>query len=84
MAEMRPDEKRTVVLANWYGAGPGLEKLGFQRQGEGHTNYGVFQLTEQERFDLMKRIFDAGLNVMLTHRPNDELLYVDNRQFQTR
>jgi len=73
-----------VEICNWGFCHDRLEALGFVQDKKYHQSYGY--VTEKELMDVVKRIFDSGLNVMLKHSsdPNHIIVFVDNQGFGQR
>jgi hypothetical protein len=70
---------KNVNIYDWTGGIMRLKALGFE-----HNS--VVKMSEEELSIAVKRMFDAGLNVMLAHgqTENDILLAVDTKRFTQR
>ena len=71
-----------VEIANWGFCHKELLDLGFVQDQKYYMSYGF--VPEEELMDVVKRIFDSGLNVMIKHTPEHILVYVDNQGFGQR
>jgi len=80
------EKKYTIV--NWVDSGKRLKELGFVPDDEAPTNWKAPKYSVLETFDMWRMatfLYDAGLNVMLYHRPNGEtMIAVDSKRFQQR
>jgi hypothetical protein len=74
---------KKIQVVDWGFCGKELTALGFVQDQEYRQSYGDFD--ESELMDLVKKIFDSGLNIMLKHISTSwVLLFVDNKGFTQR